>query len=74
MEQFKKAISDVNLLKEIGENHSYASEELGAFGVPTFHFESGQSTFLKMFVPPENESQRNQTTTTENSTTTCRDG
>ncbi len=56
MEQFKNDLSDVNLLKEIGENHTYASEELGAFGVPTFHFETGQSKFLTMFVPPENES------------------
>lgn len=54
--QFRTHIADTSLLKEIGENHVFASEELGAFGVPTFHFESGQSTFLKMFVPPEEES------------------
>jgi len=56
MEQFKKDLPDVNSIQEIGESHIFASEELGAFGVPTFHFESGQSTFLKMFIPPEEES------------------
>ena len=56
MEQFKKDLPDINSIQEIGESHIFASEELGAFGVPTFHFESGQSTFLKMFIPPEEES------------------
>tara|TARA_A100001037_G_scaffold292926_1_gene308881 strand:+ start:1924 stop:2421 length:498 start_codon:yes stop_codon:yes gene_type:complete len=56
LELFKKHLLDTNLLTEIGDSHTFASEELGAFGVPTFHFESGQSTFLKMFVPPEEDS------------------
>ena len=47
LELFKKHLLDTNLLTEIGDSHTFASEELGAFGVPTFHFESGQSTFLK---------------------------
>ncbi|HCG90717.1 MAG TPA: hypothetical protein DEZ08_02610 [Dehalococcoidia bacterium] len=54
--KYKEEVSNPDLLKEIGISHEFATEELGAFGVPTFYFESGQSTFLKMFVPPEDES------------------
>ena len=56
MAQFREDLVDPELLKIIGESHTKAVEEYGAFGVPTFIFPSGNTAFLKMFIPPPEES------------------
>ena len=53
--RFREDLVDPELLKIIGESHTKAVEEYGAFGVPTFIFPSGNIAFLKMFIPPEEE-------------------
>ena len=57
MARFREDLADPDLLRELGESHTRAVEEYGAFGVPTFVFPSGKSAFLKMFVPPEEQSE-----------------
>lgn len=51
--RFREDLADPDLLREIGESHARAVEEVGAFGVPTFVFPGGKAAFLKMFIPPE---------------------
>ena len=53
--RFLEDQADPDLLIEIGESHTKAVEEHGAFGVPTFVFPGGNAAFLKMFVPPEEQ-------------------
>lgn len=53
--QFKEDLADPDLLRQIGESHTRAVEEYGAFGVPTYVFPDGKSAFIKMFVPPDEE-------------------
>ena len=53
--RFREDLADPDLLKELGESHTKAVEEYGAFGVPTFVFPGGQSAFLKMFIPPDEQ-------------------
>ena len=55
MARFSEDQSDPDLLKDIGESHTKAVEEYGAFGVPTFIFGDGKATFLKMFIPPDEQ-------------------
>ncbi len=55
MARFREDQSDPDLLREIGESHTKAVEEVGAFGVPTFVFPGGNSAFLKMFIPPDEQ-------------------
>ena len=57
MARFREDAADPELLKDIAESHTIAVEEYGAFGVPTFVFPSGKTAFLKMFVPPMEESE-----------------
>ena len=57
MARFQEDLADPDLLRELGESHTRAVEEYGAFGVPTFIFPSGESAFLKMFVPPVEQSE-----------------
>ena len=57
MARFREDVADPDLLRELGESHTKAVEEYGAFGVPTFVFPSGETAFLKMFVPPVEESE-----------------
>ena len=52
--RFIEVLDDSKTLKTIGADHEYA-RELGIFGTPTFVFENGFSTFLKMFTPPKDE-------------------
>ncbi len=52
--RFIQVFDDSKTLKTIGADHEYA-RELGIFGTPTFVFENGFSTFLKMFTPPKDE-------------------
>jgi hypothetical protein len=53
--RFREDLTDPDLLKQLGESHTKAVEEVGAFGVPTFVFPGGQAAFLKMFVPPDEQ-------------------
>jgi len=57
MARFREDLADPDLLRELGESHTRAVEEFGAFGVPTFVFSSGKTAFLKMFIPPEEQSE-----------------
>ena len=57
MARFREDLADPDLLRELGESHTRAVEEFGAFGVPTFVFPSGKAAFLKLFVPPEEQSE-----------------
>ncbi len=57
MARFREDLADPDLLRELGESHTRAVEEYGAFGVPTFVFPSGKAAFLKLFVPPEEQSE-----------------
>lgn len=53
--QFREDLADPDLLREIGESHTRAVEEYGAFGVPTYVFPNGNSAFVKMFIPPDEQ-------------------
>ncbi len=55
MARFREDVADPDLLRELAESHEKAVEEVGAFGVPTFVFPSGNSAFLKMFIPPDEQ-------------------
>jgi len=56
MARFAEDQVDPDLLKDIAESHTTAVEEYGAFGVPTFVFDEGKpATFLKMFIPPNEQ-------------------
>ena len=55
MARFREDAADPELLKDIGESHTIAVEEHGAFGVPTFVFGEGKAAFLKMFIPPDEQ-------------------
>ena len=57
MARFREDLADPDLLRELGESHTRAVEEYGAFGVPTFVFPSGNAAFLKLFIPPEEQSE-----------------
>ncbi len=57
MAQFREDLVDPDLLRQIGESHTRAVEEVGAFGVPTFVFPGGKSAFLKMFPPPAEQAE-----------------
>jgi protein-disulfide isomerase-like protein with CxxC motif len=53
--RFREDLADPDLLREIGESHTRAVEEYGAFGVPTYVFPNGTSAFVKMFIPPDDQ-------------------
>jgi len=55
MARFSEDQKDPDLLEEIGKSHTIAVEEYGAFGVPTFVFGENNATFLKMFIPPDEQ-------------------
>ena len=50
--RFLEDQADPDLLKVIGDSHTKAVEEHGAFGVPTFVAPNGKAAFVKMFIPP----------------------
>ena len=54
IDNFTEVLDDPKSLKTIGNDHKHA-RELGIFGTPTFVFENGFSTFVKMFTPPKHE-------------------
>ena len=53
--RLREDVADPELLKELAVSHTKAVEEVGAFGVPTFVFPGGNSAFLKLFVPPDEQ-------------------
>lgn len=53
--QFKEDLADQALLRQIGESHTRAVEEYGAFGVPTYVFPNGNAAFIKMFIPSDDQ-------------------
>jgi len=55
MARFREDIADPDLLRELAKSHTKAVEEYGAFGVPTFIFPGERPTFLKMFIPPDEQ-------------------
>ena len=55
MARFREDLADGELYEIVGASHTKAVEEHGAFGVPTFVFPNGSSTFLKSYAPPTNE-------------------
>lgn len=50
--KLERDMADSALLEIIGNDHTEAVRQYGVFGTPTFVFESGQAAYLKMFVPP----------------------
>lgn len=53
--RFREDLADKDLLEDIGRSHTRAVEEFGVFGVPTFVFPNGASTFLKAYRPKDEE-------------------
>ena len=53
--RFREDLADKSILQDLGESHTRGVEEYGVFGVPTFVFPDGTSTFLKTYPPPEDE-------------------
>ena len=62
MARFREDSADPDLLRELGESHTKAVEEYGAFGVPTFVFPNGNAAFLKLFIPPDEQASEMYTT------------
>ena len=56
MPQFQKDLGDRQLLARLAEDHTFAVERLGVFGTPTLGFPEEQAFFLKMSLPPPEES------------------
>jgi hypothetical protein len=56
LRRFRQDLADPALLRQVGESHTQAVEQHGVFGVPTVVFPGGHAAFLKMFVPPPEES------------------
>ena len=56
MAQFQKDLGDRQLLARLAEDHTFAVESLGVFGTPTLVFPEKQAIFLKMSLPPPEES------------------
>lgn len=56
IEKFEKAMKDRALLENLARDHTEAVEKYGVFGTPTFVFENGASAYLKMYIPPEEDS------------------
>jgi predicted DsbA family dithiol-disulfide isomerase len=52
VERFTRDLADHSVLDIIARDHMEAAEKHGVFGTPTFLFESGLTVYLKMFVPP----------------------
>ena len=52
MARFREDIADPDLLRELGESHTKAVDEYGAFGVPTFVFDNGNFALPQDVHPP----------------------
>ena len=56
MDQFQKDTGDRSLLDKLAEDHTHAVDTLGVFGTPTLVFPENQAVFLKMILPPAEDS------------------
>ena len=54
--RFREDLRDRSLLDIIARDHTEAAETHGAFGTPTFVFDTGNAGYLKIFIPPEEDS------------------
>ena len=54
--RFQEDLKDRELLGNIGRDHTEGVSKHGVFGTPTFVFESGNSAYLKTFIPPAEDS------------------
>lgn len=52
MTQFSRDLADRQLLTKLAEDHTFAVDTLGVFGVPTLVFPEQQAIFLRMSSPP----------------------
>ena len=55
IEKFSDDLNDSSIIEIIRKDHEEAVKNHGTFGTPTYIFENGQGSFVKMFIPPENE-------------------
>ena len=56
VDRFREDLKDPELVKIIARDHTEASDKHGVFGTPTFLFETGNSVYLKTFIPPVEDS------------------
>lgn len=54
--QFRESMADRSLLSKLAEDHIFAIETLGVFGTPTLVFPHRQAVFVKMSLPPPEDS------------------
>jgi predicted DsbA family dithiol-disulfide isomerase len=54
--RLRQDMADPALLDSIARDHTDAVERLGVFGTPTFVFENGGTAYLKLFIPPPDDS------------------
>ena len=54
--RLKEDMKDGSLVRIVADDHTEATEKHGAFGTPTFVFETGNSVYLKTFIPPAEDS------------------
>jgi len=54
--RFEDDLADPALLENVARDHTEAVKVHGVFGTPTFLFESGNSVYLKSFIPPPEDS------------------
>lgn len=55
MKQFDQDLSDRRLLDRLAEDHTFAVNTLGIFGVPTLVFPERQAVFVRLSSPPSPE-------------------
>lgn len=55
MAQFERDLSDRRLLTRLAEDHTFAVETLGVFGVPTLVFADQRAIFVRLSSPPPPE-------------------
>jgi predicted DsbA family dithiol-disulfide isomerase len=52
MAEFSRDLADRDLLVKLAEDHTFAAETLGVFGVPTLVFPDQQAVFVRVSPPP----------------------
>ncbi len=56
VERFEEDLKNRELLKILARDHTEAVEKFGVFGTPTFVFGNGGAAYLKMYIPPDEDS------------------
>ena len=54
MDRFERDLGDPEVLRQIGSDHEEGAAQ-GVFGTPTYVFEDAPPAFLKMYIPPEEQ-------------------